>query len=807
MKISLRWLRQFVSLPAEISNDEIAKRLTMSGLEVELRTPVGRELHGLVVVEVRGKRRHPQADKLNLVDVFDGHTVTQVVCGASNVPEPGASVQVVWAKPGATLPGGITISAKEVRGISSPGMLCAPAELGLPLQSEGLLLLHPEDGFQTGADFAQHAGLPDEIFALNATPNRPDCLGHIGVAREVAVLFAKEGACLTLPQAVHQAGNETAYTVHVAQEATQACRRYLTRVFRQVTVASSPLSQRLLLLTLGLRPINNVVDATQLCMLAWGQPLHAFDLDKIKQNHVVVRMAQPGETLMTLDGETRLLATEDLVIADAEGPIALAGIMGGKRSEVDAETKNVLVESAFFDPITIRKTAKRLKMHTDASHRFERGVDPNEGVWQASAQCAGMLTQWTQKDGEAPVDWYPDPIAAAQIHYTPHHASQVLGIEIPNQVQVRLFAQLGFGVQQTNPDWFVVTIPTFRPDVTRSIDLVEEVGRLLGYDSIPLSLPTLQSLPSSDFLTQAQVRHQLADRARDACASVGLFEVQTLPFSSAAQLALLGVGANQIVRLQNPLREEQSVLRTHLVLGLLEAVQYNHSHGQTKVRLFEVADVFAPGSPPKECTRVAGVISGVRDGFLKELESVDYADLRGLVDEILAVLCQAMPVPKPAPLGSVPWLHPGVAAQLVTEGNVCGFLGEVHPDVCQALGINVPVFAFEFDLPEKMPTRPVFAPLPKHPAAERDISFFVDEAVPVADLVCALQNAQQPLLVDVRVLEEYKEKGKVPAGKKGLLLSLVYRSTERTLRDEEVQTVHDALIQKLLEFPSVGLRV
>ncbi|MCS6913456.1 MAG: phenylalanine--tRNA ligase subunit beta [Myxococcales bacterium] len=827
MLVSHTWLRQLVELPADVGWQEIARRLTLGGIEVEGTTPVAAELAGVVVAEVRACRPHPQADRLTLVDVFDGEQVVQVVCGAPNVPspgQPGRSPRVLWARPGARLPGGVTVGVRQVRGVASPGMLCAEDELGLSEDHSGIVVLSPEDGLEVGSDFAAAVGLPDVVLELNVMANRPDCLGHVGVAREVAALFRDVGARLRLPQPDPSPWFADLPLLPVELCEPAGCPRYTARILHGVRVRPSPLRLRLLLRRLGLRAISNVVDATNLAMLEWGQPLHAFDLHRIEEA-IVVRRAEPGELLRTLDGQQRQLTDQDLLIADRKRGLAIAGIMGGQDSEVSAETTAIVLESAYFTPAWVRRTARRLRLHSESSHRFERGVDPNAGVELASARCAELILQLGGGQvSRCLLDVYPHPVRPRVVALRPARTRALLGTDWSDQEQIDLLAALGLSVawplDSAAPQVLAVTVPTFRPDLTREVDLIEEVGRLAGYHRIPATLPPLRlgGLVASG-------AGRIADRARDLACALGLDEIQTFAFVSPARLRALGFvpGDRRAapLLLENPLREELSALRTQLVLGLLEALRHNLSHGETELRLFEVGEVFLPGpagAAPEERPRIAGVLCGHRDHWLaaRPADELDFSDVRGVVEELMhrlgLPLVELPGTPgalhvRAARPGEAPWLHPGIAAVLVDEsGQVRGELGEVHPDLREALGIEVRAFAFEIDLPEQEPPCPRFQPLPRFPAVSRDLSFFVDEAIPAGQVLGVLRRSGEPLLVQVRLLEDYREPGRVPPGKKGLLLSLLYRSSERTLTDEEVRRAHEAVVRHLQAQLEIVLR-
>lgn len=838
MKISWNWLRELVELPSGLGPREVAARLSVSGVAVDGLAPVGQGLSGAIVAEIRGRRPHPKADKLTLVDVFDGNEVTQVVCGAPNVPEPGepgVSPRVVWARPGATLPSGLVLSVREVRGVPSPGMLCAEDELGLSEDHGGILLLSATDGLVIGSDFARGAGLPDWIFDLDVTPNRPDLLGHVGVAREVAALFRREGARLVLPPIDLQPYLESAEasslaTVEIRDPA--GCPRYLAHVVRGVRVGPSPLSVRLRLQRLGVRSISNVVDATNLALLEWGHPLHAFDLATVRDRKIVVRRAALGEKLKTLDDAERELLPEDLLIADAERAAAVAGVMGGADSEVRAGTTEILLEAAYFRPADVRRTARRLRLHTEASHRFERGTDPNDMLTSAARRCAQLIAELAGgRIARGAIDAYPHPLGRAMVTLRPARTEKILGMPIPAAAQAEHLRALQLEVHVASDGEMGVRVPTFRPDLTREIDLIEEVMRLQGLGELPATLPRLQVAPPPES-TPERRRQQQVEKARDTCAALGLDEVQLFSMVGPERLQLVaGATAPEPIRIDNPLREELSAMRTQLLPGLLDALRSNLTHGLVDVGLFEVGEIFLPsadeGAMPDERARVAGVLTGHRAHFLKAsaADRIDVHDVRGLIEQLLRCLGHTLqlgaPGPDgPAPLASdvfvraaragspespasseAPWLHPGVAAVIVrsSDGAVVGSFGEIHPDLRRKLELDPAIFAFELEIPDFLRPERLFQPPSRFPAIERDLSFFVDAEVPAAELMDSLLGAREPLLSDVKLLEDYREAGKVPAGQKGILFSLTYRSDERTLVDVEVNAAHERLVRRLAE--------
>ena len=787
MKVSLSWLRELTGL-ASLTADDAARALTNAGLEVEGITRLG-NFSGVVVAEVRGKRPHPDATRLTLVDVFDGSSVTQVVCGAPNVPDVGW--KVLWARPGARLPMGeggapLELDSKVVRGIESPGMLCAEDELGLGESHAGIITIAPSDALAPGTDAAAALGYPDEILELNVTPNRSDCLGHVGVARElIAVTRSKERLHRPSSKLLEKSGD-------VRVRIGDGCTRYCAIVIEGVTVADSRLKTRLELASLGVRAISNVVDVTNIVLLSHGQPLHAFDLDKLPGAEIIVRRAKAGETLETLDGVTRELVPTDVLVCDgADRPIALAGVMGGKATEVTASTKRVLLEIASFDANAIRATAKRLGLQSEASHRFERGVDPNAVAIAADIAATAMVRD-AGGTRSAVLDVYPAKVEPTSLTLRAARTRRVTGLHLEVGRQAELLRSLDLDVEIAG-DMLNVLVPTFRPDLTREIDLIEEVLRLEGYDKVPLTIPALRAAPP-------ELKHRVADRARDLMNALGFDEAITYAFVSPRDLAALELASprDRLVRIANPLREEQSAMRTSLVTGLVRAAARNVAHGVGDVRLFEIGHTFVKqGSSnelPLEQRHVAAIWLGARDGWLKAGEPVDYFDLRGVVDELARGLSHTFDVVA----SREPWLHPGVQGALSLDGQVVGWLGELHPKVAAALALHVRALVFELSLSAlPKPAAMALRAIPRFPAVVRDASFLVEVDRSSAEILRAVEALAIPLLAEAAPLEDYRDPAHVPVGQKSMLWSFTYRAADRTLTDAEVKKAHEGLVAAL----------
>jgi phenylalanyl-tRNA synthetase beta chain len=854
MKLSFNWLASLVTLPPGTRPAEVAERLSRSGLEVESITPRGQELSGIRVAAVLGIGPHPGAEKLRIVRLTLGDGVEhQVVCGAPNVPGPGG--KVAWAPPGATLPGGITLGRKEIRGFESPGMICSERELGIGDDEDGILVLSDEPAAVVGADLVKAFGLADVVFEVNVTPNRSDALSHAGIAREVAALY-ETSRRLPEPGALPTSeGIETAFPVEIRDRA--ACPRYQATVVRGLRVRPAPLWMRQRLAACGVRPISNLVDVTNYVMLETGHPLHVFDLTRVSAP-IVVRRALPGELLRTLDGVERALELEDIVIADKHGPVALAGVMGGASTEVVANTTDVLLEAATFEPRSVRRTARRLGLHSEASHRFERGVDPSS-VGRAGTRAAALLAE-VGGGAVAPTvtDIYPAPVRSRTVTLSLRKLQSVAGFEIPAAQAIATLGGLGI-VSSVADDGLAAKVPSFRPDITIEEDLIEEIMRMIGLDRVPTRLPAGGKAPD---------RHPeaAAERARDALAALGLHEIVGWAFVS--QAALGALGQPELARgisVKNPISSDYEVMRTSLLPGLAEAARRNLARGIADVRLFEVGPVVHPRPEVPELhheqrTLVAGMLVGREAGWLKPGEATDFFDLKHVVVEVLRRLGMAPGTLRfAAPgeggsaggagsagslgssssgSGSAGLFHPGISAEVVGTAAagpaaagtaaaqpadsapspttpetsqaplVFGRLGQLHPVVARRLGLEVPAFYFELELePLEGRARQVRATLaPRFPAVSRDVSFWIDAGVTASAQEELLRSGVEPLLRGLAVLEDFRDPRFAPPGKKGMLWTLTYQADDRTLTDAEVDAAHARVVARLTGALPVQIR-
>jgi phenylalanyl-tRNA synthetase beta chain len=802
MKVLWSWLLELCDLDRVPTVEEGAAALTRVGLEIEGVTNLGAGFSGVVVAQVVGKRPHPDADKLTLVDVITdrGGTPTQVVCGAPNVPDAGR--KVLWAQIGATLPGGLTLAAKAVKGIVSPGMLCAEDELGLSEDHAGIVVLDEDDPTALGQPAQQALGLADFVLEVNAPANRGDVLGHLGVARELCAVL---GGRVVMPDAdVSMYAGDVGATPTPAIVDPDECARYVARLIDGVKVGPSPrrIAQRLR--AVGVRPISNLVDVTNYVMFELGQPLHAFDAATLTSGVIGVSAAGDGEKLTTLDGVDRTLLPGDLLIRDGKRPIALAGVMGGRDTEVTATTTRILLEAASFRAQQIRRTARRLAMHSEASHRFERRVDP-ELAGFASARAARLLCQVSGGGTVGlPVDSYPKRAPAPAVHVRIARVRQLTGLDLDATACRAALERLGFGVHDGGQALTVMP-PSARADVTREADVIEEILRIHGYEHVAPTLPVLRQ-------TQPARARDRGDRVREALAAAGAMEAITFAFQSVDRNAALGLPAtdkrSQPIALHNPMSAEQAVMRTSLVPNLLAAVARNQSHGRPDVALFEVGSVFlrrgetVADRPPNELADeplvVAGVVAGRRAAQLGDGTPYDVFDAKALALAAIRAVAGDVAV-KTVATRSIPYLHPGAAGELCVGRDPVGQFGELHPDVRKRLGIDGVVCVFEVELGKLHPAGPAkMRPIAKFPGSARDISLLLADTIPAGRVQDVIAEVGEPLVAGVRLLEDYRD-AKLPPGTKSMLWSIAYRAPDRTLTDAEVEAAHEAIVARLSE--------
>jgi phenylalanyl-tRNA synthetase beta chain len=808
MKVTLNWLKQYVDF--NWTPEELSERLTMLGVEVEGVQKVGGQFHGIVVAQVLTCDKHPNADKLTVCRVTDGKGERQIVCGAHNF-KVGDKVPLIF--PGNTLPAKpgeapFTIKVGKIRGVESHGMMCSPQELGLPDPVDGLLILRPDA--LVGQPFAEYLGQPgsDVVYDLEITPNRPDLNSVFGIAREIAAL---SGNRLKLPELKYsESGRKAEELVAVRIEDAELCPRYTARVVEGVKIGPSPEWLRSTLEKIGIRSINNVVDVTNYVMLEVGQPLHAFDFHLIAKDNqtanptIVVRRAAEGEKFVTLDGQERSLTSQMLLIADPAKAVALAGIMGGQNSEIAPDTTDVLIESAYFKPQNVRRTSKNLELRTESSYRFERGCDVGICDW-ASRRAAQLIVETTGGAlAMGMVDAYPSPALPREIALRPRKVTELLGIELPPERIEQYLCELELkpvgrkprpvGAENQPAEPLTFRVPTFRVDLKREVDLIEEVARLFGVDKIPATSPR-GAIGANAY---DNVHDQYAE-ARGILTGMGLYEAQgqTLISSTAARLAT----QEQAAPLANPLSSDMDVLRPSLLPGLLDALRHNLSRRNNDVALFEIGRVFAnSGGTAREGRRVAIALTGQRDPvFWSGAErdaKFDIYDLKGAVEEFLEKFGVRGVTFNRLPGSTTLFLE---SATIHVGKFQLGELGQLLPQLVKQYDLRDAVLLAELNLDTLLARRTpakLFRPLPAFPAIRRDVAMIVPEAETHDAVLQVVKRAKPSNLEAVELFDVFRGKN-VPAGQKSLAYAFTYRHAERTLTDNEVNAAHEKLIQEL----------
>jgi phenylalanyl-tRNA synthetase beta chain len=784
MKISYNWLKEYVDF--DWSPQQLAERLTFCGIEVEGVEQVGASFDKVVVAQILAVDKHPNADRLTVCRVHDGFGERQIVCGAKNHK---AGDKVPLALPGAVLPGDFKIKIGKIRGVESQGMMCSAKELAIAEDAEGLLILDPSA--RVGAPIGEVLGGGDTLYELEITPNRPDLLSIIGIAREVSALT---GNPIRRPQTdFTEEETPVESLAKVRVEAPDLCPRYSARIIRGVKIGPSPEWLKTLLEKLGIRSINNVVDVTNVVLLEIGQPLHAFDYNLLAGREIVVRRAQAGECIMTIDGKNRALEEQMLVIADGQKPVALAGIMGGQHSEINDKTVDVLLESAYFFPPNIRKTSKRVGLSSESSYRFERGADIGICDW-ASRRAIALIQQLAGgRVARGVIDTLAKPVEKRRIACRYARVNQLLGAEVPPEAAKRVLTGLGLSVVSESTDRAEFEVPTFRVDLQREADLIEEIGRVHGLDKIPSVIS--QAAPATSRFDESFDRVRLV---RQVLNGLGFEEAinQTMTSPVAAALTPLRPGAG-LVRLQNPLNEDLSVLRPSLLPGLLQNLRVNISRQTLDVRLFEIGRVFSfEEGKPVERLSLGLAATGHRAPEAWEaaarVAKMDYYDLKGAVESLLARL-RIGPVkfaPKSEPSGLMEQ-----AAIIDINGAMFGEVGLLDATVARQYDMRDPVMLAELDLQELLEEadwQRSYKPLPQFPGVQRDIAMIVAEATTHAQVMAVIAGCRKNLVESVRLFDIFAG-GTIPKGKKSLAYSLTYRAPDRTLTDAEVNRVHDEI--------------
>jgi phenylalanyl-tRNA synthetase beta chain len=793
MRVPLEWLHQYCAPPLDVH--ALAERLAMTGTEVERV-----ERHGVTAIEnfIVGKvleaGRHPDADRLSvcLVDTGDGEA-RQIVCGAPNVR---AGQTVAVAKPGAVMADGRKLEKAQLRGKESNGMILAEDELAIGTEHAGILVLE-DDGLKPGTPLEQVLPIATDVLVLEVTPNRPDCLGIYGVAREVHA--ATEAPLSTPPWSddAHPAGEVR--SVKITVECPELCPRFTARAFEDVEIKPSPPWLKARLMAAGQRPISNVVDITNYAMLLTGQPLHAFDLDRVAGAELTIRRAEDGETVQTLDGQTRTLDHEMVLIADADGPTSIAGVMGGARSEVEANTTRVLMEVANWIGANIHRTSLKLGVRSEASTRFEKQLQPEQAI-EAQAVATQLMVELC---GACPLPGTidiggPGP-PPRTIRLRDARVESLLGAPVARDRSKRILESLEFATAERE-DGLDVTVPTFRrDDVTREADLIEEVARIDGLEKLPATLPSRHG--ASGRLTVVQ---QLRRAGADALRAQGLHEVLGWSFASSELTQRLRLGDHQTVELENPMSAEQSQLRTTLLGSLLDIAQRNLARGATELRLFEAGAVyFSDGSDrlPREPHHVGALLIGpVRPPTWRDPQprTADFFAAKGVLEGLLDTLR----VPWSVQTQVRPFLHPGRAAEIAVDHQPAGWLGEIHPLIAAEWDIPETIAAFELDfdaVTAQADRTPLYEDVTSYPEVREDLAVVVSDRVSAAQVRAVLRRSGAPLLARAEVFDVYRDPERFGAGHYSLALRLAYRAPDRTLTDEEVAERRQAIAAALAD--------
>lgn len=829
MRASYQWLKELVP-GLQVTPDELADGLTNVGLEVEAIDRRGAGLEALQVAAIQAIGPHPESDKLRLVTVDRGSAGTQqVVCGAPNVPTPGGLI--VFAPLGTTLPAvGITLEPRKIRGVVSEGMICSESELGLSEGSAGILIV-PEGKALPGTPFLEaYPQAGDTIYEIGITPNRPDALGHVGIARDVAALYGLRVELPAIKPPTPMAGGDIDSLTRVDNEDTERCPHYGAALVLDVSIAPSPDWMRWRLHALGIRPISNVVDLTNWILLEFGQPMHAFDLDLVREQRIVVRRAAAGEPFRTLDGADHELASDDLVICDGVGPVALAGVMGGANTEIRDTTRRVLLECAFFEARGVRRTGRRHGLHTESSFRFERGTDWG-GVAAVLERAQAMLCELA--DGKAVAGSIHAKGALPELPTVTLRSSRLnalLGVDVPFGQAATIIRHLGFDVLSETDTELSVRGASWRPDIAIEADFIEEVARIRGLDDIPAVLPAIPPTPPS-----------MAGRLeRDVAAiavGLGLSEAVTYSFVSPGELAALKAPP-PVVSLKKPMTEERNVMRTSLLPGLVEAVRRARRRGERDLRLFATGPIYlkpsseAPspdaqlarphaaadaGVLPEERPMFTCVLAGSRPAYLAKPTDVDVFDAKAIATELVGrLLRRRARIERTRDPGDLALLHPRGAGRVTVDGHEVGRIGPLHPEVVDDLDLDGEVQVIELNLAalERIGREaPRYRPIPRLPAVTRDLALVVSDDVPASDVEALVTSVGGELCESIELFDLFRGQG-IPDAHRSLAFHVVYRDPNaavdaenaRTLTDKEVDAVHAKVVEAAKERYGASLR-
>ena len=790
MKLPLSWLSDYTDMTG-ITPEMYNHALTMSGSKVEGIENIGDEIQNVVTGKLLSVEKHPDADKLKICQVDVGTETIQIVTGADNV-KPGQTVPV--ALNGALLPGGTKIKKGKLRGVESNGMLCSYEEIGMtkedfPDAEYGILIL--EDGLPLGKDIKEVFGLDNPIVEFEITSNRPDCFSIIGLARETAVTFGRDFDVHT-PE-VKGSGDDVNNYIKVNVEEPQLCKRYTAKMVKNVKIGPSPAWMVKRLESCGIRSINNIVDITNYVLLEYGQPMHAFDMTYLEGGEINVRRAKDAEQMTTLDGVEHKLDNSMLMICDGKKPVAVAGVMGGENSEVREDTKTILFESATFLGSSVRITAKKLGLRTESSSRYEKGLD-TENTYPAVMRACELVEQLGCGEVvDGVVDVYKTKPETVKIKFEPERINAFIGFSVPEDFMVKALSDLGFVIENGE-----ITVPTFRPDVLCFNDIAEEVARIYGYDKIPSTL--MKGEATTGIKTYEQ---NMEERAKNLLVGAGLYEIVVFSFTNPNIFDKLNMTKDDIRRnpvvITNPLGEENSIMRTTALASMMDVLARNENFKTDKARLFEIGKIYLP----KENEQLPEEKHVLTLGMYGEC---DFYDLKGIVEAILDNF--GISKTSFAPESEDPTFHPGRCATLTVGGKVIGKFGQIHPAVCENYDITNAVYAAELDfdvLVELANTDKTYKKLPKFPATQRDLALLADDSVLAAQIETIIKKKAGNIFESLTLFDVYKGK-QVPEGKKSMAYSVVFRTEDRTLTDDDVNPVIESILKELSEKLGVTLR-
>lgn len=794
MLVPLKWLRDYVDI--DIDTQEFADMMTMTGSKVEKVDFFGKETNGVEVCKILEIEQHPDADRLKVtkVEVANGE-ILQIVTNATNI-KVGDYVPV--ARIGAVLPGDFKIKKGKLRGVLSEGMFCGAEELTIPSafvedhKKDGIYILDHQDSFELGMDVRDVLGINDALIEFEITSNRPDCRSIIGIAREAAVTLGKE---LKYPEIKVQAcDEEMSFEIDIQ---TDLCKRYCGRVVKDVKVGPSPYWMQRKLIEAGMRPISNIVDITNYVMLELGQPLHAFDLDDIKYNKMTVKMAEEGEKFTTLDGVERTLTSDMLVIGNQDKTLDLAGIMGGENSEIKDTTTSIFIEGASFAKENIRATSKKLGLRTEASSRFEKGIDINlaEEAVNRACQLIEELGCGTVLNGM--LDYYPQKEEVQKVTVNPVRINKLLGVNVPMDQFINILESLEFKCNLVSSEVLELEVPTFRLDITEDADILEEIARIYGYDNIPSA--SLEGNATAGVKTEKQ---KFIDNVKSNSIACGLNEILTYSFVSPRGVDKINLpaddGKRNFVKIMNPLGEETSVMRTTLIPNMLDVISTNISHKVEEVSAFECGNTFIPqeGLPietKKYCVGMYG-------------KEVDFFVLKGVIESVLNNVGLKGYEIEPETTNLT--FHPGRCAKIVYNNIYIGTFGELHPDVIENYNLGQRVYVAEINIDtvfENLNLTKSYNPLPKYPSTSRDIALIVKDEVFVKQIEDIIKANGEDLVESYKLFDVYKG-AQIEEGHKSIAYSITYRSKDKTLTDEDVAKVHEKILSELSEKLNANLR-